>query len=92
MSNLTPKFINEVTVTLRSGKTNEILYETTKENTTSDDCLCPYASIFVQPQRGGNASTPYVGDSPYCFILPDKLVWVHLRPSKSLGTVLRDCE
>ena len=75
MSNLTPQFINEVKVTLRSGKTNEILYETTKPNTTSDDLLCPFSTIFTQPARGGNSTTPYVGDSPYCFILPDGPNW-----------------
>src|SRR5271157_1626117 len=75
MSNLKPKFDNEVTVTLRSGKTNEILFEETRENTASDDLLCPNGSIFIQTGRSGNTSPPYVQDYPYCFILPDGSNW-----------------
>jgi hypothetical protein len=44
--NLKPKFENEVTVTVRSGKTNEVLFDTTKENAISDDFLCPTGSIY----------------------------------------------
>src|SRR5271166_5268686 len=75
MDNLKLKFDNEVTITLRSGKTGEILWESTQDNAVSDDLLCPAQTIFMQPNRAGNASTPYVGDYPICFILPDGPNW-----------------
>jgi hypothetical protein len=62
-----PKFENEVTVTVRSGKTNEILFDTTKENAISDDFLCSTGNIY-QSGTGGS-------DSPYCFLLPDGPNW-----------------
>src|SRR5208337_5027550 len=71
MSNLRAKFDNEVTITLRSGKTNEILYEEMVENTASDDLFCPNGTIFAQAERSGSGAPPYTGDYPICFILPD---------------------
>ncbi len=61
-----PKFDNEVTITVRSGKTNEVLYEITHDNAISDDILCPTGNIFIQQQPNG---------APYCFILPDGPNW-----------------
>jgi hypothetical protein len=62
-----PKYQNEVTVTVRSSKTNEILLDTTKENAISDDFLCQTGNIF---QNGVSGS-----ETPYCFLLPDGPNW-----------------
>jgi len=63
---LTPKFENEVSIKLISGKTGEIKYDSTKENAISDDFLCPYESIYGQRSQGA---------APYCFLLPDGASW-----------------
>jgi hypothetical protein len=62
-----PKFDNEVTVTVRSGKTNEVLFDTTKKNAISDDFLCPTQNIY---QNGVHGT-----ETPYCFLLPDGPNW-----------------
>jgi hypothetical protein len=62
-----PKFENEVTVAVRSGKTNELLFDWKKKNAISDDFLCGTFNIYQNGLRGSGA--------PYCFLLPDGPNW-----------------
>lgn len=66
MESLKIKFDNEVTVTVRSGDTGDVLFESTQDNAISDDILCPTTTIFIQPVPNG---------APWCFILPDGPNW-----------------
>jgi len=60
-------FDNPVEVTVRSGKTGEVLSHYDGHNAISDDVLGAYSTIFY---------TPFVtGAAPYCFILPDGAQW-----------------
>lgn len=61
------KFENIVQITIRSGKTGEILHETNEHNAISDDVLGSTGYIF---QTGFANSIP-----PYCFLLPDGSNW-----------------
>jgi hypothetical protein len=61
------KFENEAIITIRSGKTGDILYETSEHNAISDDILGAEGHIYTTPMANTTA--------PYCFLLPDGSNW-----------------
>lgn len=62
------KFENEVSITVRDGKTGEIAYQYDAPNAISDDILGSYGHVFYTAFAASISA-------PYCFILPDGTQW-----------------